>query len=245
MEKFVNLGDAYSSANTHTGERCYMVDGALYRDILLAVAARKQNERSLATAAEKLEQHMEQIGNSNERIIKGESDMLARLNRRMNKNFTELREEHNTRMKNVMADIRELNASMVASAEHGSISNEMQRLRFQVERYDQIFPVYQAQIKDMKELNQKLKADLLGEKHRNDHLKIRLDKSEALVISLGTSGSVKRRRTAEQEHKDDGSDQESSSDDDEDEDGGEDEDVLAGYSLSIKTNSKRIMKENE
>ncbi len=52
--------------NTHTGEKCYMVDGALYKDILLAVAARKQNERSLATAAEKLEQHMEQIESSNE-----------------------------------------------------------------------------------------------------------------------------------------------------------------------------------
>ena len=44
MEKFVNLGNAYSSTNTHTGERCYMVDEPLYRDILLAVAARKQNE---------------------------------------------------------------------------------------------------------------------------------------------------------------------------------------------------------
>jgi hypothetical protein len=30
MEKFLNLGDAYSSVNTHTGEKCYMVDGALY-----------------------------------------------------------------------------------------------------------------------------------------------------------------------------------------------------------------------
>ncbi len=26
MEKFVNLGDAYSSANTHSGKRCYMVE---------------------------------------------------------------------------------------------------------------------------------------------------------------------------------------------------------------------------
>ncbi len=71
MENFVNLGNAYSSENTLTGERCYMVDASLYKDILLAVAARKQNEQSLATAAEKLEQHIEQIGNSNERIMKG------------------------------------------------------------------------------------------------------------------------------------------------------------------------------
>ena len=39
MEKFLNLGHAYSSGNTVTGEKCYMVDEALYRDILLAVAA--------------------------------------------------------------------------------------------------------------------------------------------------------------------------------------------------------------
>jgi hypothetical protein len=58
MENFVNLGHAYSSVNTVTGEMCYMVDAELYRNILLAVAARKQNERSLATAAEKLEPHI-------------------------------------------------------------------------------------------------------------------------------------------------------------------------------------------
>ncbi len=57
-----------------------MVDGALYKDILLAVAARKQNERSLATAIEKLEQHMEQIESSNERVRQGEKDALERSN---------------------------------------------------------------------------------------------------------------------------------------------------------------------
>jgi gas vesicle protein len=125
MEKFVNLGHAYSSVNTVTGEMCYMVDTELYRNILLAVAAKKQNERYLATAAEKLEQHIEQIGNSNGRIMKGESDMLARMSQRINESFDVLRDEHNTRMKNVMADIRALNDSMVASAEHNTNSNEM------------------------------------------------------------------------------------------------------------------------
>ncbi len=42
MEKFIGLGEAYSSMNTLTGEKCFMVDRALYRDILLAVAARKK-----------------------------------------------------------------------------------------------------------------------------------------------------------------------------------------------------------
>jgi hypothetical protein len=69
METFLNLGYAYSSANTVTGEKCYMVDEALYRDILLAVAARKQNEQLLAAASERFEQHIEQIVGSNERVI--------------------------------------------------------------------------------------------------------------------------------------------------------------------------------
>ena len=40
--KFVGLGHAYSSVNTVSGETCYMIDGQLYQNILLAVAAKKQ-----------------------------------------------------------------------------------------------------------------------------------------------------------------------------------------------------------
>ncbi len=80
----------------------------------------------------------------------------------MNKTFEQLREEHNNRMRNVMKDIRELNASMVVSAEHGSVSSEMQRLRFQVERYEQILPLIQAQFNDTQEKNKRLWNDLLG-----------------------------------------------------------------------------------
>jgi hypothetical protein len=47
----------------------------------------------------------------------------------------------------------------------------------------------------------------LGEKNYNDQLKVRLNKAEALVLSLGTPKSIKRRRTAvDQEHNEDGSD---------------------------------------
>ena len=84
----------------------------------------------------------------------------------------------------------------------------------------------------------KIRTDLLAEKYRNEQLKIRLDKSEALVITLGTSSPVKRKRTAQQEHKDDGSDQGSSSDGDEDEDGGEDEDEQEQSSSSSSYNGQ-------
>ena len=102
MEKFVKLGNAYSTTNTHSGEKCYMVDEPLYRDILLAVAARKQNERSLASAASSLEQHIEQIGRSNERILKGENDLLEKMSQRMNSSFEQFRVDHHVRMKSVM-----------------------------------------------------------------------------------------------------------------------------------------------
>jgi hypothetical protein len=59
MEKFMNLSHTYSSDNTISGEKCYMIDEALYKNILLAVAeARKQNELALTIASAKLEQHM-------------------------------------------------------------------------------------------------------------------------------------------------------------------------------------------
>ena len=224
MNKFVDLGHAYSSVNTVSGEMCYMVDGQLYKNILLAVAARKQNEHSLATVAEKLEQHMEQIESSNERVMQGEKDALEKMTKRMNKSLAEMRDEQHTRMQNVMVDIRALNDSMVASAEHGTNPGEMQRLMIQVEQYDQIFPICQAQVKDLEQLNKRLRADLLEEKHRNERMRIRMDKAEALAIRLGAPKTNKRSRTDEQGHESDGSDHGSSSSDDEDEDDGEDED---------------------
>jgi hypothetical protein len=164
---------------------------------------------------------MEQITNSNERVIRGEKDALERMTRRMDESFTEFRDDHQARMMDVMSDIRSLNESITSSAEYGTDSNEMQRLKVHVERYDQIFPICQAQVKDMELLNKKLRADLLEEKHRNERMKIRLDKAEALAISLGTPKTNKRNRT---EHESDGSDHGSPSSDDEDEDNGEDED---------------------
>ncbi len=43
VEKFMRLSVAYSSDRTVSGERCYMVDGALFKNLLIAVSARKQN----------------------------------------------------------------------------------------------------------------------------------------------------------------------------------------------------------
>jgi hypothetical protein len=87
MEKFVRLGHTYSSVNTVTGEKCYMVDEALYKDILLAVTARKQNENLLAAATEKLEQHIDQIESSNERVLRREKDAIEQMAQRMKNSY--------------------------------------------------------------------------------------------------------------------------------------------------------------
>ncbi len=112
--------------------------------------------------------------------------MLERMSQRMNESFDVLRDEHNTRMKNVMANIRALSDSMAVSAEHGAISSEMQRLRHQVERYDQIFPIRQAQVKELEQMNRKLRADLLEGKYRNERMKARLDKAESDIFHFAS-----------------------------------------------------------
>ena len=48
MEKFMRLSHSYSTSHTISGETCYLVGKALYEHVLLAVAARKQNEQMVS-----------------------------------------------------------------------------------------------------------------------------------------------------------------------------------------------------
>ncbi len=64
VEKFMRLSDTYSTRHTISGELCYMVDQELYKDILLAVAARKQNEKVYEASIEQLDRHMGHIESS-------------------------------------------------------------------------------------------------------------------------------------------------------------------------------------
>jgi len=195
MEKFLNLGHAYSSGNTVTGERCYMVDEALYRDILLAVAARKQNEQLLAATSERFEQHMAQIDGSNERVFQREKEALEQMAQRINNSYLQTQRDHRARMKDVMADIESLKESMSVPAEHGSNSREMQRLKFEVTQYESVIPIYLARIKDAEDSNQKLLFEQIESTRNNRLLKNRLDRAESLVFKMGTPESIKKRGT--------------------------------------------------
>jgi hypothetical protein len=108
VEKYMRLSHSYSSDNAISGEKCYMVDEALYKDILLAVAARKQNESTLSSASEKLEQHLGRIEGSHNRVIQRENDAIEQFVAGITLSQAKIREGHTARMKVVMADIRTL-----------------------------------------------------------------------------------------------------------------------------------------
>jgi hypothetical protein len=151
------------SDDTISGEKCYMVDEALYKDILLAVAARTQNESTLASASEKLEQHLEQIEDSHKRIIQRENVVIEQFVAEVALSQQKIKLGHTARMQAVMSDIRTLKNSMVSASEFDQDSQEMKRLRFQVTQYESILPVYQSRFKDTEDLNRRLddeKAEL-------------------------------------------------------------------------------------
>jgi hypothetical protein len=143
VEKFVRLSHTYSSDNTISEEKCYMVDEALYKDILLAVAARKQNESTLSSASERLEQHMNRIEDSHNRVIQREKDYaIDQFVAGITLSQAQIRHGHSIRMKAVMEDILALKNSMSASFDREQTSPEMQRLKFQVSQYESILSVY-------------------------------------------------------------------------------------------------------
>ncbi len=156
VKKYMRSSHSYSSDNTISGEKCYMVGEALYKDILLAVAARKQNESTLSSASEKLEQHLGRIEDSHNRVIQRENDAIEQFVAGITLSQEKIRAGHTARMKAVMADIRTLKDSMASSSELDQSSQEIQRLRFQVAQYEGLLSVYQSRLKDTEELNKKL-----------------------------------------------------------------------------------------
>ncbi len=112
MEKYMRLSHTYSSDNTISGEKCYMVDEALYKDILLAVAACKQNKSVFTAASEKLEQHLNQIEDSHNRVIQREKNVIDQFVAGITLSQAQIRAGHSARMKAVMADILALKDSI-------------------------------------------------------------------------------------------------------------------------------------
>ncbi len=194
VEKYMRLSHSYSSNNTISGEKCcYMVDEALYKGILLAVAARTQNESTLASASEKLEQHLVQIEDSHKRIIQRENVVIEQFVAEVALSQEKIKLGHTARMQAVMTDIRTLKNSMASASELDQSSQEMKRLRFQVTQYDSILPVYQSRLKDTEDLNRKLDDEKTELNKNIERLKQKLDKAESLVFSMGTPEAIRQR----------------------------------------------------
>jgi hypothetical protein len=117
---------------------------------------------------------------------------------RMNNSYLMIRQEHQTRMKNVMTEIRALKDSMTSSAEYNTNSQEMQQLRFQVAQYENVLPVYQSRIKDTEaeDLNKRLWKEKHEFTRSIENLKDRLNKAELLVFNMGTPEAIRRRGTS-------------------------------------------------
>jgi hypothetical protein len=76
MEKFMRLSHSYSTSHTISGETCYVVDKALYINVLLAVAARKQNEQMISNVVNKMQEHIGQIESSYDRVTTRENEAV-------------------------------------------------------------------------------------------------------------------------------------------------------------------------
>jgi chromosome segregation ATPase len=182
----------HSSNNTISGETCYMVDKALYKDILLAVAVRNQNHQVLLSAAEQMKSHISQIEGSHERIAEREKSCIEGFVKTLTDTHHQLRVGHQTRMKKVMKDINALKASMESAAGQRDTTDEMQQLKHQVSRYESVLPVYAARLRDTESMNEKLNKKKHDLSKSIEQLKERLNRAESIVFSIATPEANKK-----------------------------------------------------
>jgi hypothetical protein len=129
----MRLSSTYSSS--HTGEKCYMVEAALYKDILLAVTVQRQNQQRLAASCDELEAHMLQIENSHERISMREKSAIGDFVLVLTQSHMVFRALHSARLKSVLAAINALKDSMTSSDINDDNTKEITQLRHQISQY--------------------------------------------------------------------------------------------------------------
>jgi hypothetical protein len=102
VENFMRLSDTYSTRHTISGETCYMVDRQLYKDILLAVAARRQNAKVYEASVEQLERHIGHIEDSRARVADREREAIEEFALTVRNAQNAHRDAHHDRMKAVL-----------------------------------------------------------------------------------------------------------------------------------------------
>ncbi len=100
---------------------------------------------------------------------------------------------HKVRIERVLDEFKLFKDSVISSAEQNLGINEVQQLRFQVEQYENVLPVYASKLKDFEEQNKRLIEEKLGLSRDIEQMKERLSNAEAVVFSLGTPETIRQR----------------------------------------------------
>jgi hypothetical protein len=111
--KFMRLSHSYSTNHMISGETYYVVDEALYENVLLAVAARKQNEQMISSVVNKMQEHMGQIESSYDRVTTKENEAVEDFVQVLSNAQMLFKSRHRERKEAVLKEIKEGHASGV------------------------------------------------------------------------------------------------------------------------------------
>ncbi len=111
----------------------------------------------------------------------------------MNARQQRYRLAHKVRMELGLDEFTSFRNSITASAEQNVGTKELQQLKFQVEQYENVLPVYVSRLKDNEEQNKRLLEEKIDLNKDIEQMRERLNKAEAVIFSLGTPESIKQR----------------------------------------------------
>ena len=181
-EKFMRLSHSYSTSHTISGETCYLVDKALYEHVLLAVAARKQNEQMVSDVASKMQEHIGHMESSCIRVAARENEAVEGFVQILSNAQLLFKSKHRERMEAVLKEIKDVQEALSSSLEDKGIRDEMQRLKHQVEQYELVIPIYKAQLEEANLASVRLGRENQEQKLSLSRVESRLVHAESLIL---------------------------------------------------------------
>ena len=181
-EKFMRLSHSYSTNHTISGETCYLVDKALYEHVLLAVAARKQNEQMVSDVVSKTQEHIGYMESSCVRVAARENEAVEGFVQILSNAQLLFEAKHRERMEAVLKEIKDVQEALSSSLEDKGGRDEMQRLKHQVEQYELVIPIYKAQLEEAHHANVRLGRENQEQKLSMTRVESRLVHAESLIL---------------------------------------------------------------
>ena len=183
MEKFMRLSHSYSTSHTISGETCYLVDKALYEHVLLAVAARKQNEQMVSNVVSKMQEHIGHMESSCVRVAARENEAVEGFVQILSNAQLLFKSKHRERMEAVLKEIKDMQEALTSSLEDKGSRDEMQRLKHQVEQYELVIPIYKAQLEEAHHASMRLGRENQEQKLSLTRVESRLAHAESLILN--------------------------------------------------------------